>query len=651
MAFIPERQAVISTVNSTTTNLVANGTFTGGWEDITVYSSTVTTVATDQDSAIDGLSLQFGSVAALERSKDTDVLANVSSVHTLAGVNKFFRVVYTNGPIAQTSFSIQTKFSIAQQAGLITQIDEIITTENDAQLVKAVIVGANDDDTQYTNVRVNQQGMLSTRIDSPLTAFGDLSTAEQSPILQVRWPYGSTPSTQEGISAQNNAGTVTIADDLISVSSGASADSSALYLTNRVLRYNPGQGSLCRFTGLFTDGVAGNEQIIGVGSPSDGLFFGYDGPDFGILRRKGGVLETRRLTITTPSTTAENITITLDGDADATVAVTNNGDVNITAREISDHNFENLGDGWQAAAKGDEVIFTSRRPEPRTGTYSLTSATTAVGSFVQDIAGVDSIDQWTPQADWSDDKMDGSGFSEMVLVKTNLNIFEIQFQWLDAEFLIEDSSTGKVIVVHRINFANNNTTVSLNNPTLPVYLDSINTTNTSNITLKSASLNGSIMGRNVKFGPKFSTANLITQSGTAELPLLTLRSKNTRNGRNNRTRLQLVNVNLVSNLANANANTTFRIYVGERPLVNTSYFDVNAESAAEVDISATTSTVSASSVARGIFQLAAVETRTINVFDLADDFGPGITVLITQQPSKSNAGNEVGATLTWQELY
>jgi hypothetical protein len=56
-----------------------------------------------------------------------------------------------------------------------------------------------------------------------------------------------------------------------------------------VLKYDPGQGALVRFSAIFTTGVAGSQQEVGLGDSTDGFFFGYNGADFGVLRRQNGV--------------------------------------------------------------------------------------------------------------------------------------------------------------------------------------------------------------------------------------------------------------------------------------------------------------------------------------------------------------------------
>ena len=84
------------------------------------------------------------------------------------------------------------------------------------------------------------------------------------------------------------SGTATASNSMAVLQTGAAAASSAKIETIKALRYTPGLGGLVRCTAVFTTGVANSTQIIGVGDSVDGFFFGYNGADFGVLRRQNG---------------------------------------------------------------------------------------------------------------------------------------------------------------------------------------------------------------------------------------------------------------------------------------------------------------------------------------------------------------------------
>ena len=99
----------ISTGNSTTTPLGIGGVFTGDWEDITQYPAIAFASLSDQASAADGVKFQWsadGSTIIHEQS--TSALANVEVTRQVMLEARYFRIVYTHGAVAQSSFEIQT---------------------------------------------------------------------------------------------------------------------------------------------------------------------------------------------------------------------------------------------------------------------------------------------------------------------------------------------------------------------------------------------------------------------------------------------------------------------------------------------------------------------------------------------------------------
>ena len=116
------------------------------------------------------------------------------------------------------------------------------------------------------------------------TAFGEIAVAEVTPQIQLQFPLGINPNyiTTSVVSA----GTVTSSPPFAVVQSGASATSSASFQSLDYLHYRPGEGAALIFTALFTSGVAGSQQYVGLGDSYNGFFFGWNGSTFGILYRQ-----------------------------------------------------------------------------------------------------------------------------------------------------------------------------------------------------------------------------------------------------------------------------------------------------------------------------------------------------------------------------
>lgn len=126
------------------------------------------------------------------------------------------------------------------------------------------------------------------KVALPLTAFGSLSVSELTPKIQAKTVY----HVSDILFAKEvtGSGSTGHANTMGSISTGTTIGSTAVINTRRFVSYNPGQGTLFMWTMLFeTAGLAGTTQIGGAGGPEQGLFFGYNGADFGILRRSNTV--------------------------------------------------------------------------------------------------------------------------------------------------------------------------------------------------------------------------------------------------------------------------------------------------------------------------------------------------------------------------
>lgn len=121
----------ISLVNSTTTPIAANATYTGQWESTLRYtvvlinsqtSGPTTTGGWQIQWSMDGLNLFF--------SQSLSQTGNARSL-SLSIRAPFFRFVFISGPVAQTVFNIQTMFFATSDA-LVTQMLNQAVNENTA---------------------------------------------------------------------------------------------------------------------------------------------------------------------------------------------------------------------------------------------------------------------------------------------------------------------------------------------------------------------------------------------------------------------------------------------------------------------------------------------------------------------------------------
>ncbi len=147
---------------------------------------------------------------------------------------------------------------------------------------------------------------------------------------------------------------------------------------------------------------------------------------------------------------------------------------------------------------GIEVLFTAIYQTGIIGTVAEVGVgDDNNGFFFQELAGVFGIcirrngaDAFTSQANWNRDKMDGSGISGQTIDITKGNVYKIEYQWLGfgaINFYIEDSVSGLFQLVHREEYANNNTETSISVPNLPMRAFVDNTTSIEDVVIKTSS--------------------------------------------------------------------------------------------------------------------------------------------------------------------
>lgn len=486
-------------------------------------------------------------------------------------------------------------------------------------------------------------------IEDQKTAFGELEVAQPTPIVQCQFPYNINADIIE--SRENNAGTVTQADSMAVMQSGASANSAAHMLSRTPLRYNPGEGIDVRFTALFTTGVANSIQLAGVGEVGDGLFFGYNGSAFSLLRREQGVPEVQTVSISNGATSGPtgNITINLDSVA-KTVAVVNGDSAREVAVKIAAADFSDTGLGWSAFVNNSTVIFEAWSAGDKAGTFSLvdTDATGVVGAFAETLAGVSTTNEWVAQASWNMDVMDGTGPSGVTLDPTKLNVYKIQFQYLGAgaiEFDIENPATGRFTKVHRIQYANANIIPVLINPTLPLHMMSKNISNTTNLTIKSGSMAGFVEGRESDVGLIKGTDNVKTSVGTTQTNILTIKNNIVYQGKLNRVKVRIDGVNVSSDGTKL---VTIRLI--KNPVLNgtPAFANLNSNtSVISIDTDGTTFTGGTEILA---LQLGKTDSKEIPLKQFKIDLLPGEMIMISG--AANNAGtSDIGASIHWRELF
>ncbi len=120
---------------------------------------------------------------------------------------------------------------------------------------------------------------------------------------------------------------------------------------------------------------------------------------------------------------------------------------------------------------------------------------------------------------------------------TKLNLYDVRYPFLgagDIFFFIADAATGRLFLVHTIRYANSSTSLQISNPTLRFLARSVNTGNTTNLTILVGSVAAYIVGARHFSGPPFVFNNQKAVTGGAETNVFSARVATTLNGVTNR---------------------------------------------------------------------------------------------------------------------
>jgi len=444
------------------------------------------------------------------------------------------------------------------------------------------------DSGKTVDVAATHEGHIEVALHAPRLPFGSIHTEKLTPVFQADAVYGI--NTPEVLPTTSGSGGATASDSCFVVSTGTTIYSQGIIQSRKRLRYRPGQGVVGRFTASFTSPVASSYQVAGLGHAEDGVYFGYKNTQFGILYSQRGVREVQTLTITTKSSTAENVVVKLN-NVNFNVAVTNGASTVTTAYEISQGTYT----GWKAEAVGSTVVFVADAVGNKTDTFSITG-TTVVGSFVETKAGAAATESFIAQSSWNGDSCDGNGPSGFTIDPTKLNVFEIGMQYLGAgtiTFAIEiapEDNNPDFVVVHTMRLPNTLTTTSLGNPSFPFTAAVYSAGSTTNLTMKVGSFAGFIEGEKISHGPRLSyygQSNAVDSS--VFKPLFTIRNTRYFGGRSS----QIV-TNLLSISGAIKHTSPVTIYVFRNATLTgtPNYSQYSTSSASYVDTSATACTIS-----------------------------------------------------------
>lgn len=482
--------------------------------------------------------------------------------------------------------------------------------------------------------------------------FGSLNASEQTPTAQAAFTYGIN-STQWVSSSNGDSAQVVAVNGIVTCSSGISTSGSANVRLRRGLKYRAGQGGIGKITAIFDPGVAGTAQIAGLGNPDCGYYFTKSGTNFGVLHVATGKREIRKLTMSAAAGT-ENVTITLDGRS-KTFAITGSSNLNQTSYLIAEHDFSQVGTGWDAEAIDGTVYFISNRAQGTlTGSYGLTTSGTASGSFDIIQSGAAVTQTFVTQSAWNIDKMDGTGESRIVLNTSKGNVYGIGYQYLgfgNAIFSVEDPNKGVLVPVHMIKNTNARDSVVLRNPHLFARWSVVNAGSSTGVSLKGASAATFVEGQiNRNIGPAFATGSIKSGVTTTIVPILTIRPNLVFKDQMSYAEIDPYNISVGADFGNASGTDILTVYVYRNATligpVNFSYVNSNLSTCAG-DNAATGVIVGTNTQILKTFSVAPNNATTLTL--ATGEFFVPFKETLTIAASTSGGTAKVVANLSWYE--
>lgn len=124
----------VSTTNSSTTPLAANGVFTGAWEAVANYSVIEVTAISNVASATDGFTIQQSTDGTnIDVTDSYTATAASGKTISLSPAASFYRIVYTNGGTIQASFRLQTVYHRGFVKPSSQRASDAMTNESDLE--------------------------------------------------------------------------------------------------------------------------------------------------------------------------------------------------------------------------------------------------------------------------------------------------------------------------------------------------------------------------------------------------------------------------------------------------------------------------------------------------------------------------------------
>lgn len=478
-------------------------------------------------------------------------------------------------------------------------------------------------------------------LDLQKTAFGELSVADKTPIVQTAAQYG-LGAKMRVLTSGTGAAAGANSDSLFYATSGTGAFNFATTFSKRAGAYKAGMGLLGEFTMVCESPIADAVQRAGFVNATDGYEFGYLGTEFGIFYRHHGQQDIRELQLTVAAGGAETATVQIDG-TNYNVSLTGGGTVNDDAREIADSlTAETTGPAalWAFQQVGDTVVSRDLVAGTNSGSFSYSSTGTSAGTWSQVVAGVSVTEEFTAQSDWNG--IDVSSWFNPLFG----NVYQIQMQYLgfgNIFFAIEDPETGHFVGVHEIKYPNSNLIPSVANPSFRIGWTAGNRGATTTKTVSGGSCAVFVEGQRIFTEAARSLSNTKAGVGTTATNLLTIENREVYG-----TKVNLASVIpiLVTAETDSTKGAVIEINIGASVAGDTDFEYVNETESVVIYDTAGTTVTDGQNIAT--FLLGPSGTNELDLSKYNIELLPGEAMTISGRVT-SGASSDVGASIVWQE--
>lgn len=479
---------------------------------------------------------------------------------------------------------------------------------------------------------------------NPRSVFGEVLVSEISPVLQAHFVYGE-PRDFETFEA--TGGSVTYANEMIVCQTGTSVGGYGVGRTSQSQLYQAGEGNEFRFTAIFdvANALALSRQSAGPFNLTDGMGFGYNGADFGVLYEHHGAAEIQTLSLSAGASGNETLTITIAG-TEYTVNVTS-GTANQNAYEI-EASLKSQVAGYRFDHIGDTVVCQCESAATQTNDFTLVNETgggTCAGSFTQNTAGAAKTEEWVNQADWNQNTLLSGTFT---LDPSKLNVYRVEFGYLGAagiRYYVLNPDTLEWVHVHTVKIANSTTKPLFYQPSMRVgwVAASLGSSGT-NLTVKGASLFAGVQGKRNAVEPSRSLETTNTTVNTTFINMLTIKNRLVFGDKPNQGEIKP----LVISASTDSAKGVLVQLISEATVSGvTSYTQVASDS---IGIYATDAGAVSGGVVIASRTISAAEDGIIDISDFAISKVAGETLTVAAKSLATGTPNDdVTITLTWRE--